>query len=96
MKKKSILIFAFSASFALTAFKIADDIITRLGMQQQTAQWHIIRNFVGRFDSGPMQQETEDGPANSVYTQLQSFRLPYAKLLPNIIAGDKTTAAKEL
>jgi hypothetical protein len=96
MKKKWIIFFAFATTFVLTAFKIADDIITRLGMQQQTAQWYITRNFIGRFDTGPMEQGMEDGPANSVYKQLQSFRLPTAKLLPSIINGDKAGAAKEL
>jgi hypothetical protein len=96
MNKKWIIVFAFATGFLLTAFKIADDIITRLGMQQQNAQWHIIRNFIGRFDSGPMEQGMEDGPANSVYKQLQSFRIPTAKLLPSIISGDKAGAAKEL
>jgi hypothetical protein len=96
MKKKWIILFALATTFVLTAFKIADDIITRLGMQQQTAQWHIIRNFIGSFDTGPMEQNTEDGPANSVYKQLQSFRIPTAKLLPSIISGDKAGAAREL
>lgn len=96
MKKKWIILFALATSFVLTAFKIADDIIIRLGMQQQTAQSHIIRNFIGRFDTGPMEQGMEDGPANSVYKQLQSFRIPTAKLLPAIISGDKAGAAKEL
>jgi hypothetical protein len=96
MKKKWIIIFAFATSFILTAFKIANDIITRLGMQQQNAQWHIIRNFIGRFYNGPMELGVEDGPANSVYKQLQSFRIPSAKLLPSIISGDKAGAAKEL
>jgi hypothetical protein len=96
MKQKWILLFALTTGFFLTAFKIADEIITRLGMQQQNAQWHIIRNFIGRFDSGPIDQGMEDGPANSVYKQLQSFRIPTAKLLPAIISGDKAGAAKEL
>ena len=96
MKKKWIILFALASTFVLTAFKIADDIITRLGMQQQTAQWHIIRNFIGRFESGPLQQGMEDGPANSPYKQLQSFRIPTAKFLPSIICGDKEGASKEL
>ena len=96
MKKKKILLIAIVASVGLTAFKITDDIITRLGMEQQNAQWHIIRNFIGRFDNGMMELGMEDGPANSVYKQLQSFRIPTAKLLPSIISGDKAGAAKEL
>jgi hypothetical protein len=95
MKKKlSISILALAVVFS--AFKLVDDIITRLGMQQQNAQWHIIRNFVGRFDTGPIELGVEDGPANSVYKQLQSFRIPTAKLLPSIISGDKAGAAKDL
>lgn len=96
MKKKWILVFAFATSFVLTAFKIADDIITRLGMQQQIARSYIIQNLVGRFDSGPMSGAVEDGPANNIYSQLKSFRIPYARLLPDIITGDKAAAAKEL
>jgi hypothetical protein len=95
MKKKiSISILAIAVVFS--AFKLVNDIITRLGMQEQNAQWHIIRNFIGRYDTGPMEQGIEDGPANSVYKQLQSFRIPTAKLLPAIISGDKAGAAKEL
>lgn len=96
MKNKKLSVSIFAIAIAFSAFKIADDIITRLGMQQQNAQWYIIRNLVGRFDSGPMEQGMEDGPANSVYKQLQSFRIPTAKLLPSIINGDKAGAAKEL
>jgi hypothetical protein len=96
MKKKKILIAFLLIFITATAWKIADDIITRLGMQEQNAKWYIIRNFIGRFDTGPMDQGIEDGPANSVYKQLQSFQVPTAKLLPAIIAGDKAAAAQEL
>jgi len=96
MKRKEKLFIAATLVFLTSAFKIADDIITRLGMQQENAQWHIIRNFIGRFDTGPMEPGVEDGPANSVYKQLQSFRIPTAKLLPSVISGDKASAAKEL
>src|SRR5690242_10773554 len=96
MKKKRILFIALIAGIGLTAFKITDDIISRLGMQQQAAQNSIISNIIGRFDSGPMDGAAEDGPANNIYSQLRSFRIPYARLLPDIIAGDKASAAKEL
>ena len=95
MKRKKIFLISLAA-FGLTAFKIADDVLTRLGMQQQAAQYAIISNIVGRFDSGPMDGAIEDGPSNTVYSQLKSFRLPYAKLLPEVIAGDKAAVAKEL
>lgn len=96
MKKSKFIIAIALLTVMATAWKVADDIITRLGMQQQNAQYYIINNFIGRFDTGPMDQGVEDGPANSVYKQLQSFRIPTAKLLPAIISGDKAGAAKEL
>ncbi len=96
MKKKKILIAALLVAFTATAWKIADDILTRLGMHEQAAKSAIIANIIGRYDSGPLDAAVEDGPTNSVYSQLKSFRLPYAKLLPSIITGDKAAAAKEL
>ncbi len=88
MKKKWIILFAFATSFVVTAFKIADDIISRLGMQEQTARWHIVNNLVGRFSTGPMEPGMEVGQ--------QSFQIPRARLLADIIKGDKAAAAKEL
>jgi hypothetical protein len=96
MKNKKIPSLILASGLLFLSFKAVDDIIARLGMQQQNAQWYIIRNFIGRFDSGPMEQGMEDGPANSVYKQLQSFQIPTAKLLPSVISGDKAGAAKEL
>ncbi|MBL7725118.1 MAG: hypothetical protein JNK27_13280 [Chitinophagaceae bacterium] len=96
MTKKKLSVSVLAIGLLFSAFKMVDDIITRLGMQQENAQWHIIRNFIGRFDTGPMEPGVEDGPANSVYKQLQSFRIPTAKLLPSVISGDKAAAAKEL
>lgn len=96
MKKKTILLLSVLACTAVLAVKITDDILTRLGLQAQNTQWHIARNLVGRFDGGPMEPGMEDGPANSIYMQMQSFRMPTARLLAGIITGDKTGAAKEL
>jgi hypothetical protein len=95
MKKRTLTILAIAACLAAAAFKIADDIITRLGMQQQNAQQHIINNLVGRFSTGPI-SSGEDGNPNSLYSQSQSFKMPWAKMLPDIISGDKAGAAKEL
>ncbi|MCX6316315.1 MAG: hypothetical protein NTW29_03435 [Bacteroidetes bacterium] len=96
MKKKTLaLLILFSCTAAL-AIKITDDIISRLGMQAQNAQWHIMRNLIGRYDTGPMEQGVEDGPSNSIYMQMQSFQLPRATLLASVISGDKSGAAKEL
>lgn len=96
MKNKILASFLIAAGILFASFKMADDIITRLGMQEQNAKWHIVRNFIGRFDNGPMEQGMEDGPANSIYKQLQGFQIPRARLLPAIITGDKAAAAKEL
>jgi len=96
MKRKKIGLIVLVAFIGLSAFKLIDDIIIRLGMQQQNAQYNIISNIVGRFDSGPMNMYEEDGSPNSIYGQLKSFRIPYARLLPDIINGDKAGAAKEL
>jgi hypothetical protein len=96
MKKKTLALFILFSCTAALAVKITDDIISRLGMQAQNAQWHIMRNLIGRYDSGPMEQGMEDGPPNSIYMQMQSFQLPRATLLASVITGDKSGAAKEL
>ncbi|MDZ4795297.1 MAG: hypothetical protein SGI83_13535 [Bacteroidota bacterium] len=96
MKKKKIWIGLILIAITATAWKMADDIISKLGMEQEAAKNYIISNIIGRFSDEPMEGGVEDGPANSVYAQLKSFRLPTAKLLPAIITGDKAAAAKEL
>ncbi|MEQ1675640.1 MAG: hypothetical protein ABL876_02990 [Chitinophagaceae bacterium] len=96
MKKGKFLIAVVLIAITATAWKIVDDIITRLGMQQQTAQVYIMNNLVGRFSSGPMEGGLEGGSSNDVYSQLQSFQVPTARLLASIITGDKAGAAKDL
>lgn len=96
MKRKSILLYTLTALFILTSWKVADNIITRLGMQEQNARRYIINNFIGRFSTGPMEDGYEGGDPNSIYNQLQSFQIPTARLLKDIIGGDKSAAAKEL
>lgn len=96
MKKKSLLLLSFGIMVTFSAFVMIDNIITRLGMQEQTARMYIINNFIGRFSTGPMEQGFEGGDPNSVYNQLQSFQVPRARLLADIISGDKAAATKEL
>lgn len=96
MKKKYVLISIMIVTIITAGFKIADDIFTRLGMQQETAQYYFMNNLVGRFDNGPMELGSESGDPNSVYNQLKSFRLPYARTLKNVIEGDKAAAAAEM
>lgn len=94
--KKKIMALLVLIVVGTGAWKIADDIISKLGMEQQSAKYMILSNIIGRFDSGPMEAGIADGPATSVYNQLQSFRIPNARLLPAVIAGDKAGAAQEL
>ncbi len=94
MKIKPLFAFSIASVMLFAAMKLADEIIERLGMQHQSAQWYLARNLIGRFDSGVMELGMEDGPPNSIYAQTQAFRLPRVKL--DGIAGDKAAAAKEL
>lgn len=90
-KTKKFLAIALLAA-SILAWKVADDIITRLGMEQKFIQGNIVSNLVGRFSSGPMESyDDADG-------QQATFRLPYipAPKLLTIITGDKAGAAKEL
>lgn len=96
MKKKFLLLGIIVIAVFTSAFKIVDDIFTRLGMQQETARYYFINNLVGRFDTGPMELGSEGGDPNSVYNQLKSFRLPYARSLKSVIEGDKAAAAAEM
>jgi hypothetical protein len=72
----------------MSAFKITNEILERLSMEQKSAQWFILNNFVGSFSTGPI--------SNGYDSEDESFKIPYVKLLPSIISGDKTGAAKEL
>jgi hypothetical protein len=96
MKRIKILFAITGVAFVLMAFKMIDDIISRLGMEKQSAQYCIIQNIIGRYDTGPVDGSIDDGPSTSIYNQLRSFRVPYARLLPDIIAGDKVAAAADL
>ncbi len=82
MKKNLLLIFSLSIIVFMSSYKMLDDVITKMGMQHQTAQYYISNNFLGNFDRG-----NADG---------NDFEIPYVKMLPSIIAGDKTTIAKDL
>lgn len=95
MKNKIISITIVITLIVLSSFKIADDIITRLGMEHKNAQYSIVQNIIGRFSSGPMETYGEDDSGNPS-TKFNAFQIPYAKLLKNVIAGDKAEAAKEL
>lgn len=94
MKSKNVIITLIFIAVAATAFKVTDDIITRLGMEQQNARCIIVHNIIGRFSSGPMESYREDDSGSA--SSDNAFQLPYAKLLKDVIAGDKVEAAKDL
>lgn len=94
--RKSILPALFTLSL-FTGFCLADDIIKRIGMEEKTARHYILSNLVGSFEQGPVESGgEEDGNPDDTYYQMKSFRIPYARLLPAVIKGDKTGAALEL
>ena len=86
MKKKLILVIFLLGTLIVSAIKIADDIIKRLGMEAKTAQSYIMANLIGRHENGPMNDDRIR----------KSFDIPYMRLLPSIIAGNKTESVKEL
>jgi hypothetical protein len=85
--KKGTAIYAIVIGFIIfSAFKIADNIIEKLGLEDKTARSYILANFVGMHDTGPMDENMMP----------KSFAIPYMNLLPSIISGDKTEAATEM
>ena len=94
MKRKNVVLALVFILVAVTAFKIADDIVARLGMDHRYAQSTILQNIIGRFSSGPMESYREDDSGSA--SSDNSFKIPYAKLLKDVIAGDKVETAKDL
>lgn len=96
MKRIPVYLSFMACLLLLSAYIVADHIITRLGMEHRTAQHYIISNLLGNFRSGEMEEDNGSEESESVYQQAESFQLPYARLLPAVIAGDKAGAAKEV
>lgn len=98
MKRYQLIVWSLIIGVSATAFKVADDILNQLGLQQEAAQRYIIRNFIGDFSYGPIEIYQEDGPSNDVYNQTKSFQIPYIQKakLATLLSGDKAAAAKEL
>lgn len=89
MKRNRLFLSSAILLFLSSAFVLLDDVFTRLGIQEKTARYYIFGNTVANFSSGPI--ENYDGEYED-----NSFKLPYAKLLKDVVAGDKVAAAKEL
>lgn len=77
---------------AFCAFKVASDIVERLGTDHKEAQHSILNNLIGRFTHEPV----DDAYVEYGNDESRSFRIPYLKLLPSIIKGDQQGAAKEV
>jgi len=87
MKKKNILLSMAVITIFGMAFKIADDIIAKLGVDANRASAAIFSNIVNA------QPRKEDCSGDCDGFNLQ---IPKAALLPDIIKGDKAGAAKEV
>lgn len=87
MKKKNIILSVAVISICSTAFKIADDIITKMGLDANRVSSAIFSNIINA------QPRKEDCSGDCDGFNLQ---IPKASLLPDIIKGDKAGAAKEV
>lgn len=87
MKTKWIITTAVIVFVAATAFKIADDVTTKLDLTAMTLQTFTLSNLAGDFDN-----DLDATPEEEKYT----FRIPTTKMLPTIIAGDKVGMAKDV
>lgn len=81
MKTKAIRFIILPALLVFSSYTYIEDVIAKLGLTHDNAQNHILANFTGGF--GDFGNDT-------------FFKLPYAKLLPSVVTGDKTGATKEL
>lgn len=96
MKRNKLTITAVVLLTILTGFCLADDILSRMGLDQKTARHYILSNLAGSFDESPIDVSIVEGGSDDSYQQMKSFRIPYMRLLPSIIQGDKAGAAREL
>lgn len=87
MKKKNIVLTVAAGIIFGTAFKVADDIITKLGVDANRASAAIFSNIVN------VQPRKQDCSGDCDGFNLQ---IPKATLLADIIKGDKAGAAKEV
>lgn len=75
----------------------AGSIFTRLGIKEETARKFILNNIAADFSGGFSDAEEDHGGSeNESVAEMKTFRIPHASLLPAIVKGDKTAAAKDL
>ena len=73
-----------------SAFKIASDIVEKLGSDHKWVEQNILNDLIGDHDHRPV-----DVSVVTDYDESRYFKIPYLKLLPSIAQGDKQGAAKE-
>ncbi len=97
MKVAALFPLAAVAVLGLFAFGLAEDIVARLGMKHKTAQRYILGNFTGDFkEPGAVEEDHGGAGEESASAQLNAFQIPYARLRPSIVKGDKAAAARDL
>ncbi len=97
MKKYIHLYALLVPALLLIAWKGVHDIIAQLGIEEKNARTHILQNFIGDFAvTGEIEEDHGGNTENNIDAQLSSFKIPYTRLLPTIIKGDKVASAKAL
>ncbi|MEO6253748.1 MAG: hypothetical protein ABIO79_10600 [Ferruginibacter sp.] len=87
MKKKNTLLSITVITVLGMAFKMADDIITKLGVDANRATAAIFSNII----NAQPRKENCSGDCDGF-----NLQIPKATLLPGVITGDKAGAAKEV
>ena len=83
MMHKKIYFFGLLSLILTTAFTIGDAVLERIGVEETQAKQYVMNNLLGNFD-------------RAFRPQADAFLLPRAKLLSQVIAGDKVGTAREL
>ncbi len=96
--KSNILLISTFLTLVLISWTALDHIISRLGLSEDTARKYILQNIAGDFSGAPIGSANEDfgGDENNTGFELQGFKIPYSRLLPDIIKGNKVGTAEEL
>src|SRR6187402_2091790 len=87
MKKKNIVLSIAFIAILSTAFKMADDIIAKMGLDANRVSYAIFSNIV----NAEPRKEDCSGDCDGF-----NLQIPKAALLPDIIKGDKAGAAREV
>ncbi|MGC3947837.1 MAG: hypothetical protein QM762_25575 [Chryseolinea sp.] len=90
-------LFILAINLVLCTALAVENVIDKLGLQEATAKDFILKDFVGRFSTSPVNDAgSEEDITDKIAAETKIFQIPSAKLLASVIAGDKKAAAKEL